>query len=72
MITNEHMEDRYKMMDFGEEINGEYIEYEDMTEDQLLDLFAEDHRRQFRYDEDYFESSYFEDDYGTEEENEDE
>jgi len=29
---------RYKNMGFGEYINGEFVEYEDMTEDQLMEL----------------------------------
>lgn len=46
-------------MQFGEEIDGEYIEYEDMTEEQLMDLFVEDYEREFRYDRDYFSDEYF-------------
>lgn len=34
---------RYKNMGFGEVIDGEYIEYEDMTEEQLDKLFEQDY-----------------------------
>lgn len=37
--------ERYKDMGFGELIDGEYIEYEDMTEEQLEELFEDDYRR---------------------------
>ena len=46
-------------MQFGEEIDGEYIEYEDMTEEQLMDLFVDDYEREFKYDRDYFSDEYF-------------
>lgn len=34
--------DRYKDMQYGEYIDGEFVEYEDMTEDQLMELHALD------------------------------
>lgn len=40
---------RYKDMKFGEYIDGQYIEYEYMSEDQLLDLFVDDYEREFKY-----------------------
>ena len=40
--------DRFKDMGFGEVIDGEYIEYEDMSEDQLMDLFEEDYKEEFK------------------------
>lgn len=52
---------RYKNMGFGEEIDGKYIEYEDMSEDQLMDLFADDYEKEFKYDRDYFSDEYFDD-----------
>lgn len=32
--------DRYKNMQYGEFIDGEFVEYEDMTEEQLMELHA--------------------------------
>lgn len=61
-MWGEQARDRYKNMQFGEVIDGEYIEYEDMTEDQLMDLFEEDYEREFRFDDEYFGGEYFEDD----------
>ena len=40
--------DRFKDMGFGEVIDGEYIEYEDMSEDQLMDLFEGDYEEEFK------------------------
>ena len=37
-------------MGFGEIVDGEYIEYEDMTEEQLMDLFEEDYEEEFKYE----------------------
>ena len=37
-------------MGFGEYIDGEYVEYEDMSEDQLMDLFEEDYEEEYKYE----------------------
>lgn len=34
--------DRYKNMKYGEYIDGEFVEYEDMTEEQLMEIHAFD------------------------------
>ena len=39
---------RYKNMGFGEYIDDEYVEYEDMSEDQLMDLFEDDYEKEFK------------------------
>lgn len=33
---------RYKNMGYGEYINGEFVEYEDMTEEQLMEIHEQD------------------------------
>lgn len=47
-VCRECSNDRYKDMGFGEILDGEYIEYEDMTEEQLMDLFEDDYEKEFR------------------------
>lgn len=49
-MCRECSKDRYKDMGFGEFLDGEYIEYEDMTKEQLMDLFEEDYEREFKYE----------------------
>lgn len=47
-MCRECFKDRYKDMGFGEIVDGEYIEYEDMTEEQLMDLFEDDYEKEFK------------------------
>lgn len=47
--------DRYKNMGFGEFIDGEFVEYEDMTEEQLEELFADDYRQNWLHEREELE-----------------
>lgn len=53
---------RYKNMGFGEYIDGEFIEYEDMTEEQLEELFEEDYRNNWLREQAELEEDYLPED----------
>lgn len=57
------MKDRYKNMADGEYIDGEFVLYEDMTEEQLMELEEQDIMERQRENQDGWYDSYLEEEY---------